>query len=141
MPPTSAAKYRVEIDGMPVIYATNAELPEKRANLHTHQPGNQLSATHGSATIQFGEFTFRHATGDGEVDRRMDRWFEDFHAGRDAKRNARLVIFDRTGRTPLRTWEMIDCLPVMVKPEDHAGDSDRTSEFSFTLQPESARLA
>lgn len=140
MPPTSSSRYRLEIDGFPVIFATNATLPAKKGNLHTHQPGNQLSPEYGSATVTIEELTFRVATGNGEVDRLMDRWFDNFHRGLDGKRNARLVIYDRTGRTPLRTWQMDNCCPTGVQPEEHAGDSDRTSEFTFTLQPESARI-
>ncbi|HEV2761888.1 MAG TPA: hypothetical protein VGV38_02745 [Pyrinomonadaceae bacterium] len=137
---TAAAKYRLEIDGFPVIFATNCTLPAKSANLHSHQPGNQLSPEYGSATVTIEELTFRVATGHNQVDRLMDRWFDLFHRGLDTKRNARLVIFDRTGRTPLRTWEMDNCCPKAVQPEEHAGDSDATSEFTFTLQPEAARI-
>lgn len=137
---TSAAKYRIEIDGLPVIYATEADLPGKKANLHTHQPGNQVNPVYGPSTIEVEEFTFKHATGQGNVDVQMDAWFDRFHQGLDTKRNARLVIFDKTGRTPIRTWEMLNCCPTMVKPESHSGNSTDTSLFSFTLQPEQARI-
>lgn len=134
---TSANRYRVEIDGLPVIYATNASIPEVTATLHKHQPGNQMNPTHGPSTFEVGEFTFRHATGQGNVDVQLVQWFRRVHSqGINEKRNARLVIFDHTGRRPIRTWELRDCLPMSVKPEDHEGETDKTSEFTFTLKPE-----
>lgn len=140
MPSTPASKFRVEIDGFPTIYATQADLPEKRAELHRHQPGNQRSPEYGPSSVTVGEFTFRHATGHGNVDLLMMRWFDNFHSGLEGKRNARCVIYDAAGRTPVRTWEMLNCCPTMVRPENHAGNSNDVSEFSFTLQPEDARL-
>jgi hypothetical protein len=35
---------------------------------------------------------------------------------------------------------MDNCLPTQIKPGDHSGDGNDTSDFSFTLQPENARL-
>ncbi len=137
---TSASKYRIEIDGFPVIHATKATLPAKKHTPHTHQPGNQRLPDHGPSNVEIEEFTFEHATGNGNVDRLFDAWLENVTAGLDFKRNARCVIFDRTGRTPLRTWEMQGCLPTSIKPEDHTGGSNDTSLFSFSLQPDNARL-
>lgn len=141
MPTTSANRYRVEIDGFPQIFATNADIPEKRANLHTHQAGNQRNPDYGASTYNVGEFTFRQATAKGNLEVLMDDWFNRVHrVGIEDKRNARVVIFDHTGRTPLRTWQLSNCLITQIKPGDHAGDSNDTSEFSFTLQPEDADL-
>lgn len=141
MPITSANRFRVEIDGFPTIWATNADIPEKRANLHQHQPGNVRNPEYGASTFNVGEFTFRQATGKSNVEVMMDDWFNRVHElGVEDKRNARVVIFDKTGRTPLRTWQMDNCLITQIKPGDHAGDSNDTSDFSFTLQPENARL-
>lgn len=138
---TSANRYKVEIDGFPSIHATSADIPEVTANLHTHQAGNQRSPTYGPAHFSVGEFTFRHATAQGNVDvLLMDWWRRVNRLGLVEKRNARVVIFDHTGRTPVRTWLLRDCLPKNVKAGDHAGDSDATSDFSFTLQPEDAEL-
>lgn len=138
---TSSNRYRVEIDGFPVIYATNADIPEKRANLHTHQAGNQRNPEYGPSTYTVGEFTFRHATAKGNIDVLLDDWFNRVHRlGIDDKRNARVVIYDHSGRTPLRTWALRNCCPSNIKAGDHAGDSNDTSDFSFSLQPEDADL-
>lgn len=138
---TSANRYRVEIDGFPAINATNATIPETTATLHKHQAGNQRAPQHGPATYEVGEFSFRHATGQGNIDVALAEWFRRVHVdGVVDKRNARLVIFDHTGRTPLRTWLLLSCLPTSIKPEDHEGESDRTSEFTFAIKPEDFRL-
>lgn len=138
---TSSNRFKVEIDGFPAIYATSATIPETTATLHKHQAGNQTSPTHGPATFEVGEFSFRHAHGQGNVDVQLSEWFLRCHElGQVDKRNARLVIFAHNGRTPIRTWQLFDCLPTSIKPEDHEGESDRTSEFTFALKPERFRL-
>jgi hypothetical protein len=134
---TSANRYRIEIDFMPEIFATQADLPEKKANLHEHQPGTQTHPEYGASTVTVGEFSFRHATGKNNVDRALDQWFNRFHReGIEDKRNARVVVYDHTGRIPLRTYQMRNCCPTTFKGEPHEGRSTDTSEFSFTLQPE-----
>lgn len=134
---TSANRYKVEIDGIGTIYATNATLPEITATLHKHQSGNQRAPTHGPATYEVGDFSFRHATAQGNIDVQLYEWWRRVHKlGEVDKRNARLVHYDHTGRVVLRTWQLSNCLPLSIKPEDHEGESDRTSEFTFTIKPE-----
>ena len=136
----SAARYKIEIDGFPTIYADNADLPEATAKPHSYQAGNELVPRFGPATYTVGEFVFRHATALGNVDVLMAQWFKDFHRGAQGKKNARCIFYGPDRRTPLRTYEMLDCFPTAVKPEEHAGDSEETSRFSFTLQPEDFNL-
>jgi phage tail-like protein len=134
---TSANRYRVEIDGMPQISATQATLPDVKANLHQHQAGNQRAAEYGPSTYEVSEFSFRHATGKANVDRALLEWFRAFNVdGVVDKRNARVVVFDHAGRVPLRTYELRNCCPASFKPEEHAGNSTNTAEFNFSLQPE-----
>jgi hypothetical protein len=134
---TSANRYRVEIDGLPTIYATQADLPEKKAGLHEHQAGTQVLPEYGPSTVTISEFTFRHATGKNNVDRSLMIWFNSFNIdGLPDKRSARVVQYDHTGRVPLRTYELFNCCPSSYKPEQLAGKSNDTAEFSFSLQPE-----
>ena len=134
---TSANRYRVEIDGMPLIFATQATLPEFKASLHQHQPGNTTNPEYGPSTFTVSEFTFRHATGKNNVDRALMDWVRAFNVdGIEDKRNARVVVYAHNGRVPIRTYELRNCCPISFKPEDHAGNSDNTAEFSFGLQPE-----
>ncbi|HEY9286264.1 MAG TPA: phage tail protein [Pyrinomonadaceae bacterium] len=138
---TSANRYKVEIDGFPAIFATSASIPETTGTLHKHQAGNETAPTFGPATWEVGEFSFRHATAQGNVDVQLSEWFLRVHEqGVVDKRNARLVIYSHDGRTPLRTWQLNNCLPTSIKPEDHEGESDRTSEFTFAIKPERFRL-
>jgi phage tail-like protein len=134
---TSANRYRVEIDGIGTISATQADVPELKANLHQHQAGNQRAPEHNPSTYEVGEFSFQHATAKGNVDVQLVEWFRLVHVeGVVIKRNVRVVVFDHTGRLALRTYELRDCLPTQFKPQQHAGKSTDTAEFSFSLQPE-----
>jgi len=133
---TSASRYLVEIDGFEKIYATKATLPSYKHTPHTHQPGNQRMPEHGVGNFEVEAFSFSHATGNGQVDRQVYSWMKGVEKGLDDKRNARVVIFDKTGRTPLRTIELIGCLPTMFQQEELSGDSSDTAEFSFELQPD-----
>jgi hypothetical protein len=137
---TSASKYRVEINGFPVIKASKATLGAKKHTPHKHQSGNVRLPEQGPSNLEIEESTFEHATGDGNIDRLFDAWIDNVANGLDGPRNARVVIFDKTGRIPLRTWELIGCLPTSIKPEDHSGGSNDTSLFSFSLQPDDMRL-
>lgn len=134
---TSANRYRVEIDGMPVIFATRADLPDIKANLHDHQAGNEMSKEYGPSSYEVSEFTFTHATGKNNVDRALLVWFNLFNKeGVADKRNARVVVYDHTGRIPFRTYQLSNCCPSSFKPEQHAGNSNDTATFTFGLQPE-----
>lgn len=136
----SANRFALEIDGIGRIYATEATPPAKKQTPHKHQPGNQKSPEYGPGNYEIEEMSFKHATAKGTAEDDLAHWLDDYLEGDDGPRNGRFIRFDAAGRIPVKTWELINCHPVMYKPETHSGTSTEVSEFSFSIQPEEARL-
>jgi hypothetical protein len=141
MPPTSVNRYILEIDGVPAVAATEATPPGFKQTPGKYQPGNQPNPTHFRGNFEIEEMTFKHARGIGQAGRELVRWLIDYSRGLAVqKRSLRFITMDETGRSPLETWECLDCVPTMYKPEQGTGTGTDVATFTFSLQPDDARL-
>ena len=138
--PSSENRFVVEVDGVTAITATQATPGGIKQTPFKHQPGNQPNPTHGRGNYEIEEFTFKHATAHGNAGAQLRQWLVDYIKGRSVtKRSVRFIVMDEAGRRPVETYELIDCVPTMYKPEQHTGSGTNVSEFSFSLQPDDVR--
>lgn len=138
--PAAEGRYILEIDGMPAIVATEVTPPGKKHTPVKYQPGNEAKPLHIRGNYEVEEMTFKHARFVGQVGADLERWLDDWATGNFiVPLNARFVTLDEAGRTPMETWELLDCVPTMYKPDQSSGAGTNVATFSFSLQPNDAR--
>ncbi|MGB8508138.1 MAG: hypothetical protein WCD76_07025 [Pyrinomonadaceae bacterium] len=131
----------MELDGFPAISATEVSMPSRAHTPFEHQPGNQANPDLGRGNFKCEEMTFKHAHGVGGVDEALNRYFDAYLEGLITdKLNGRFIIMDESGLVPTKTYELVDCVPTMFKPEQHTGSGTNTSQFSFGIRPTNYRL-
>ncbi|MCP9494289.1 MAG: phage tail protein [Pyrinomonadaceae bacterium MAG19_C2-C3] len=68
--------------------------------------------------------------------RQLARWHRDYVDGIDASpRNARLVVLDEAGAVEIETWELIDCVPRSIKPDDRSADGTGAAMTTIIIKP------
>jgi hypothetical protein len=138
--PSAEGRYILEIDGIPAIAATEATPPGKKHTAVKYQPGNQPNPIHIRGNYEIEECSFKHARVIGQVGNALVAWLDAFASGDFVElKNARFITLDESGRTPMETWELIDCVPTMYKPDNVSGAGTNVATFSFSLQPTEAR--
>lgn len=138
--PVAEGRFILEIDGVPAVVAMEATPPGKKHTATKYQPGNQRNPTILPGNYEIEECTFKHARGIGQVGLTLVDWLDGVSSGEFIEyKTARFITMDETGRTPIETWEMTDCLPTMYKPDNVSGTGTGVASFSFSLQPTDAR--
>jgi phage tail-like protein len=139
--PSTENRFLLEVDGVTAIVAMEATPPGRKHTPVKYQPGNQSRPIHLRGNTEIEEFTFKHARAIGQVGQQLLTWLIAFDEGDLVEtRNVRFITMDETGRTPVETWEMTDCVPTMYKPDSSSGTGNNVASFSFSLQPNNARL-
>jgi phage tail-like protein len=139
--PPAEGRFIVEINGIRAIVATEATPPGFKHTPVKYQPGNQHMPTYVRGNSEIEEFTFKHARAVGQVGQQLVGWLRAWASGTAVERlTARFITMDETGRTPVETWELVDCLPTQYKPETSSGTGTNVAAFTFGLQPSDARL-
>jgi phage tail-like protein len=140
MPPgqgTGEGRYLFEFDGVVSIRASRVTGISKDHKEFELFVGNQANPFLGRGTFTCGDIVVRHAHAlNGSATEVFD-WMDGYVRGNsDAeKRGGRLIIMDEAGRTPLRTYELIDCVPKSFKEEDHDAGGSGAAYFTFTIRP------
>jgi phage tail-like protein len=138
---SAEGRFLLEVDGITAIAATEATPPGMKHTPVKYQPANQEQPEHVRGNVEIEECSFKHARGIGQAGRELMQWLSDYASGLAVvKKNARFITLDEAGVSPVETWEMIDCVPTMYKPESGSGAGTNVATFSFNLQPTRARL-
>jgi phage tail-like protein len=139
--PVAEGRYILEIDGVQVFAAMEATPPGKKHTPVNYQPGNQRNPQPLPGNFVIEECTFKHAMVINEVGLVLVDWLNGVASGDFVEyKNARFLTLDESGRTPIQTWEMLECLPTMFKPDNVSGTGTNVASFSFSLQPTDAFL-
>lgn len=134
--PSHENRFLLEIDGISVISATEVTMPGMKQTPFKHQPGNQPFPELGRGNYEIEELTFKHAHGVGQAGEEFARRMSLYIQGVVVEKfNARFIVLDEAGRSPVATYELQDCVPTMFKPESHNGSGTNVSQFSCSIQP------
>jgi|SRR5205085_10436811 len=139
--PSSDNRFILELDGFPAIAALDATLPSKAHTPFEHQPGNQAMPDLGRGNFKCDDLTLKHAHNVGGLDDSLARYFDLYTEGIITdKLNGRFMVMDESGLVPVKTYDIIDAVPTMFKPEQHTGTGTNVSSFSFGMRPTNFRL-
>jgi hypothetical protein len=139
--PSSENRYSVEIDGIPAFKATKITGGDEK-----HEPvkvtvGNDPYAKLGRGNVAPEEVQITIPSGlyDGAI-KALAAWLVRYNDGQDTTpKSGRYMTYDDRGKTPIETWELRDCVPIALKPDDKNGDGTNAATVTLTILPEKVR--
>ena len=137
----SENRFAVEIDGIPEFRATKITGGgEKHEALKTRVANNPYPLI-GRGNFEAEEIDITIPSGKYDTAiRALQKWVDDFADGVDTNyRSGRYIVFDDNGRTPLETYELRDCVPMSIKPDDKSADGNNTATVTIVLTPTKVR--
>ncbi len=133
----SEQRFGVELDGIPTFKATKITGGDEKHEPVKTMVGNDPYAQLGRGKVEPGqvEITIPSGLYDNAL-RALQRWCDRYFDGLDtAPKSGRFITYNDSGRTPVETWELRDCVPVSLKPDDKSADGSNTATVTLTVQP------
>lgn len=134
--------FLVEIDGIDDFRATKLSGGvEKQAPVQISY-GNDRRKENVPGNVDPEDVTITIASGRNDnAIRQLFRWHDDYKDNIDVEpRSARYVVFDSTGSTPLETYELQDCVPISIGPDNRSADGTGASLVTMVIKPYRVRL-
>ena len=117
----------MKVDGLDVLDHTASELPR----------GNQPNPELGPGNYKVGEVTVTNPEADVEIGLAVSLWHRNFAKRIDTtKRGARVMVMDDSGSSPIRTYDLHNCVPTKFKGDGMDAASSDPASFSFSFRPE-----
>lgn len=137
----SENRFAVEIDGIPAFKATKLTGGEEKHEPVKTMVGNDPYALLGRGKVEPEDIVITIPSGlyDNAL-RALHQWINRYVDGIDTTpKSARYIQYDDTGRVQLETYEMRDCVPVSLKPDDKTADGSNSSTVTLTVKPYKVR--
>lgn len=137
----SENRFGVEIDGIPAFKATKIT-----GGGETHEPvktmvGNNPYAKLGRGKVEPEPVVITIPSGlyDTAI-RALQNWVDQYNDGvNTVVKSGRYITYEDNGRTPIETYELRDCQPISMKPDDKSADGSNAATVTLTIQPEKTR--
>ena len=128
----------VEIDGIDDFSATRVSGGVERNSVLSIGEGNSPYQHKVRNTSEVDDLTIEVSIGRYEnAMEQLRAWRRDVRDGINVvRRNARRIIMDETGRTPLNTITYADCLIVSISPNDQSARGDAAATVTIVLAVE-----
>jgi phage tail-like protein len=137
----SENRFAVEIDGIPGFKASKVTgFGEKHEPVKVNV-GNDPYAILGRGNVEPDDIVITIPSGlyDNSL-RALQAWVSSYFDGvNTAPKSGRCIVYDDAGRTPVETWEMRDCVPLSLNPDDKSADGSNSSTVTLTLKPYKVR--
>lgn len=133
----SENRFGVEFDGIPAFKATKVNIGEDKHDPVKTKIGNNPRSLLGRGNVEQSETTVTIPSGlyDSSL-RALQAWFDRYNDGVDtAPKTGRVITYDDTGRTPIETLELRDCVPISLKTDDKSADGNNTATMTLTVMP------
>ena len=137
----SENRYAVEIDGIPDFKATKVTGGEEKHEPVKTMVGNDPYALLARGKVEPEDVVITIPSGlyDNAL-RALQTWMVNYFDGVDTTpRSARYIVYNDAGKIPVETYEMRDCVPVGLKPDDKSGEGTNTATVTLTIKPYKVR--
>lgn len=133
----SENRFSVEFNGIPAFKATKVNIGEDKHEPVKTKVGNNPRSILGRGNIEQSETVITIPSGLYDTSlRALQRWIEGYNDGQNtAPKSGRVITYDDTGRTPIETIELRDCVPVSLKSDDKTADGNNTATMTLTVMP------
>ncbi len=135
------SRFGVEIDGIPAFKATKLTGGDEKHEPVKTMVGNDPYAILGRGKVEPEDVAITIPSGlyDNAL-RALHQWLNRYVDGIDTTpKSARYIVYDDAGRTPVETYEMRDCVPISLKPDDKSGDGSNAATVTLTVKPYKVR--
>jgi phage tail-like protein len=103
--------------------------------------GNKPNAQYDRGNYEVGAVTVTHAEADVQTGIEVYNWHRSYVKGEDVtKRGARVIQMDAAGTTPIKTYELQNCVPTDFKSDGFDANSTDPAFFNFGFQPEDVEV-
>lgn len=138
---TAENRYVFEFEGVSAIAAsevTGVAMEHSPVELYV---GNRPNPVLLRGTYKASDVVVRHAHALNEAGTEIFDWMAAYLRGDDiTPRSGRLIVLDEDGRSPVATYELINCVPKRFEVDGHNASGNNASYFRFTIQPEEIEL-
>jgi hypothetical protein len=134
---TSEARYIIEMDGVPVLTATEVSGLTKKHTPAKFNVSNQPFPNFPRGNYEIEPVKVKHAHALNSAGSSVFTWYDLFVNGFDVQRiTFRFIVLDEDGETPIATYECTNCSPTDFGPDTHNADGKNASFFNFAVQPQ-----
>lgn len=137
----SENRFSVELNGIPAFKASKITGGEEKHEPVKVMVGNDPRPQLGRGNVEPEDIVITIPSGlyDNSI-RQLQDWFTRYIDGLDTTpRSGRYITYNDTGRTPVETYELQDCIPVSLKPDDKSADGNNSATVTLTLKPYKVR--
>ncbi len=136
MPGAANGYFLVEVDGISIIEASEAEIGSPKHEPYKIGVGNRPNQYLGRGKYEVEEFKLKNAYALNREGEELFEYFRRYIRGLTVEKvNIRVVQMEENGLTPYRVHEMIECVPTTYKPEGKKGDSKDAAYFEMAFMP------
>jgi phage tail-like protein len=134
---TGQNRFLIELDGVTAIRASEVSGGKLKHTPFSLHESNRANPHKGRGNYEVEEVVVKHAHALNETGQEFFSWLIAFARGDEVERRTmRVIVLDEDGRTPVTTYEYLNCVPVTKGPESHSASSSDASMFEFTVAPE-----
>jgi phage tail-like protein len=135
---TSAGRYIIEFDGISAMRSTSVTgVGEDHDEFELYE-SNKVEPNLGRGHFKCGDVTIKHAHALNGTDSEAFAWFRQWRDGGSIeRRGGRLIVLDEDGQSPVRTYQLLRCVPKKFAPENQEAGSKEANFFTFVFRPES----
>lgn len=134
---TSEGRYLFEMDGVTAIRSsevTGVSLNHEEFELHE---SNKANPNIGRGNYKCDKIKVKHGHALNSTGVEVFTWMKDFVEGTNVeRRNARLIIMDEDGRTPVSTYTLRGCIPISFLVDTQTAGGKNANYFNFEIRPE-----
>lgn len=136
----SENRFSVEFDGIPAFKATKVNIGEDKHDPVKTKVGNNPRSLLGRGNVEQSETSVTIPSGlyDNSL-RALQAWIDAYIEGTTststAPKTGRVITYDDTGRMPIETIELRDCVPISLKTDDKSADGNNTATMTMTVMP------
>ncbi len=134
-------RFAVELNGIAAFKASKITGGEEKHEPVKVMVGNDPRAKLGRGNLEASDVVITIPSGlyDNSL-RQLQSWVDRYFEGLDtAPRSGRYIVYDDAGRTPVETYEILDAVPVELKPDDKSADGNNAASVTLTLKPYKCR--
>lgn len=134
-------RFGVEIDGISDFRASKVSGGGEKQTTVGISFGNDPYKQHVRGSVEPEDVSVTMASGRyDQALRELHQWFGDYYDGINAEpRSARYIVYDELGSTPVETYELQDCVPVSITPDNRGADGNGAAMVTVIIKPRRVR--
>jgi phage tail-like protein len=138
---TSEGRYIFELDGVSAIRSSEVTGVGKNHEEFELYESNRPNPTLGRGHFKCDKIKVKHGHALNQTGAEVFVWMDDFLNGLNTeRRNARLIVMDEDGRSPVATFTLRRCIPISYMADTQTAGGKNANYFNFEIRPEDMEM-